>query len=91
MCSTSKISLLLAAVMMTAGCGKKEDPAAAPPAPATEAKSLVCHEVELVMIDETTTPHTSVLEIEGDAPRLRLQRGGILGKAGDKFRFCEAQ
>jgi hypothetical protein len=68
-------------VFVLAGCTKKEEV----PVPAPAPKSLSCFQVEIVIIEGPNT----VMEVIGEAPRVRMTRDGFYGHVGDKFQYCE--
>lgn len=66
-----------ALVMGLAACGKKEE--------YIKAMEPQCHGVEILHVEGNVT----LMEVEGEPPRLRMSREGHFGKVGDRFKFCE--
>lgn len=65
-------------------CEKKE--AAPPPVnPHAANAATACMNVTILKITDGYT----LMEIDGDAPRNRINRQGTFGDTGDRFRFCE--
>lgn len=79
--------IALAVVSLLSACGKRvgaDDPHLAN-VPQVTPSGPVCWNVEILAERDGVT----LMEIEGEPPRTRINRNGHYGSPGDKFQFCE--